>query len=623
MPFKVLFDGHPFSALTCDDAAWHDIQAASRSGEARLVLPCCRRRAFAKVSPLGTRFFQHAPREVAETDCPWEGETEAHREIKRAIVNAVNAMQGWTAEEEFRAASWTAEEEFTAANWRADVMATHSGPGVPPVAFEVQLARQSGEETRRRDALYATGGVVAVWLVNQHNDRPSFGSDRRLALRPEALGLRARCEAAAKAACSYLRRVEWQTKAVRAAAEECIRHGGIRALLVDRAMRVGVDAPGLGRRGGVRIVFLMAGLGERDAELPDQRAPTPDEEPLPIYVHWAGKQGYREVHRYAIAVHDAEPEAVARELVTDLATGRIAYVPAFALPASLVHYRETCRSCLQQTDVCRWALIGGGDAAPAQVPEWFERSTPFVVEANDLGSPNGWEKNAWNVASQRLGGYRSIHPASEFGRDAACPYCSQALPPHRITKADALAWPAEHQDGLWPPSHVSVSVWSRMVPAAAAPPIEVRQARWETIFAARSTAAHSEIADLQAAREAAERQRREDMARLQEDRARARAEEARKRAEAEEGARKQREEERARLAAEREAEEQAKALAAAEARLRTAEGYAAAVHPRRPDLAALWLNSSRHGGSLRDLARASQDGLRLVEEQAKRDRGRR
>jgi hypothetical protein len=612
MPFKVLFDDQPFSALRCDDAAWRDIQEASRSGEARLVLPCCRRRAIAKVSPLRTRFFQHAPRDVAEVECRWEGEKEPHRKIKEAIVNAVNAMEGWAA-----------GEEFIAANWRADVMATHDGPGVPPVAFEVQLSRQSGEETRRRDALYAMGGVVAVWLVNQHNDRPSFGSDRRLALRPEASGLGARCEAAANAACSYLRRVEWQTKAVRAAAEECSGQGGIRAILADRAMRVGVDAPGLGRRGGVRIIFLMAGLGERDAELPDERVPTPNDEPLPIYLHWAGKRGYREVQSYAIAVHDADPEAVARELVNDLATGRIAYVPAFALPASLVHYRETCRSCFQQTDVCRWALIGGGDAAPSQVPEWFERSTPFVVEANDLGSPNGWEKNAWNAASQRLGGYRSIHPASEFGRDAACPYCSRVLPPHRITKADALAWPAEHQDGWWSPPHVSVSVWSRMVPTAAAPPIEVRHARWHTVFAERSVAAHSEIAGLRAAREAADRQRREELARLLEERAQAHAEEARTRAEAEEGARKRREAERALLAAEREDEERGKALAAAEVRIRTAEGYAAAVHPGRPDLAALWLNSSRRGGSLRDLARASQDGLRLVEEQAKCDRARR
>lgn len=77
------------------------------------------------------------------------------------------------------------------------------------------------------------------------------------------------------------------------------------------------------------------------------------------------------------------------------------------------------------------------------------------------------------------------------------------------------------------------------------------------------------------------------------------------------------------MAAEREAEERAKALAAAEARLRTAEGYAAVLHPGRPALAALWLNGPRRGGSLRDLARASQEGLWMVEEQAKRDRGRR
>lgn len=116
-------------------------------------------------------------------------------------------------------------------------------------------------------------------------------------------------------------------------AAECSRHSGLRAIVEDGAMRVGVDALGLLRRGGDRIAFLMVGLGERDAGLPGQHTKTRDVASLPLSVHWAGKQGYREVHRYAIAVHDAEPEAVARDLVNDLATGRIAYVPSFGLPA--------------------------------------------------------------------------------------------------------------------------------------------------------------------------------------------------------------------------------------------------------------------------------------------------
>lgn len=131
-------------------------------------------------------------------------------------------------------------------------------------------------------------------------------------------------------------------------------------------------------------------------------------------------------------------------------------------------------------------------------------------------------------------------------------------------------------------ARLSAPVWSRMVPTAAAPPIEVRQARWHTIFAKRSAAAHSEIAGIRAAREAAQRKLREEMARLEEERAQARAEETRKRAEAEEAAQRQREEERARLVAEREAAEREKAFAAAEVRLRTVEGYAAMVLPDGP-----------------------------------------
>ncbi|MBX9701539.1 MAG: hypothetical protein K2X74_19040, partial [Acetobacteraceae bacterium] len=410
MPFGATLDGEPVSALVCDDALWERARAASEAGTPPLVLPCCGRRAFAKRSPIGTRFFQHAPHARAEAECPHEGESEAHREIKKAVAIAVDGYEGWTA-----------DVEFSAADWRADVLARHRGGMLPPVAFEVQLSSQPAEETGRREAGYERGGVVAVWIVNRHNDRASFGSDRRLPLPPETDGLEARARAAARGAVGYLRRLAWQVGAVEAAAAEIARHTGPVEVGRDGAVPASITAPGLGRRAGVRLVFAVAGLRSQAGGNP--KGHSADDEPAPLFVRWDGKKGYRSIHRHALPVAAGPPEEIARALVADIAEGRLCYLPTFALPAALVHYTETCRGCFAEIEVCRWAVIGGGRFRPSHVPGWLPANPPFVVPASELYWPGRSEHDPWMVAARRLGSWQTIEHVGMQGVQRECRSC--------------------------------------------------------------------------------------------------------------------------------------------------------------------------------------------------------
>ena len=201
MPFKALRAGETVLSLTCDDATWDALR-----GNTSLTLPCCGRAAIAKRSPRGTRFFQHQPQRDAP-ECPWEGESEDHRNLKAAVASAIAATAGWAP-----------DIEHAGEGWRADVLAIPGDPALPRIAFEVQLAQQRVAATAERDAAYAASGVVPVWLVNSGNHRATFGTGRRLPLRPADAGPEARAEGAAQRVGEFLRRATWQARAAAACA---------------------------------------------------------------------------------------------------------------------------------------------------------------------------------------------------------------------------------------------------------------------------------------------------------------------------------------------------------------------------------------------------------------------
>jgi hypothetical protein len=105
----------------------------------------------AKVSKAGLRFFAH---DRVSPQCPSNGETPAHRELKSAIAATA------------RSVGLAAEIEAAGSGWRADVLVTELATG-RRVAFEAQLAAMTGEVGRERTDRYAAGDVEAVWVSNR------------------------------------------------------------------------------------------------------------------------------------------------------------------------------------------------------------------------------------------------------------------------------------------------------------------------------------------------------------------------------------------------------------------------------------------------------------------------
>ena len=92
MPLTALrADGSLVDATACTDAEWAGVHKTSP----RAVLTCrgrgCGGGLHAKVSKLGFRFFAH---DVKRDDCPTNGETPEHRELKALLAAAIREAGG-------------------------------------------------------------------------------------------------------------------------------------------------------------------------------------------------------------------------------------------------------------------------------------------------------------------------------------------------------------------------------------------------------------------------------------------------------------------------------------------------------------------------------------------------
>ena len=109
----------------------------------------------AKQSHRGMRFFAH---DHAQSGCPLNGETVAHRLLKAALAAAI------------RDAGWHAELEVAGVGdtpWRADVLAT-SPDGCRRVAFEAQLSAITPDEIVARTANLAASDVEVCWVAERN-----------------------------------------------------------------------------------------------------------------------------------------------------------------------------------------------------------------------------------------------------------------------------------------------------------------------------------------------------------------------------------------------------------------------------------------------------------------------
>ncbi|MFJ8770262.1 competence protein CoiA family protein [Streptomyces clavifer] len=120
---------------------------------ALLVCRECGHGMHAKASPLGLRFFAHAP---GAPTCTLAEESMAHHLLKLELAQAA------------RAAGWMAELEVSGpgGRWRADVLASTANGR--RVALEAQLASITDDEIRARTQRMNAYGVRAYWFSDRN-----------------------------------------------------------------------------------------------------------------------------------------------------------------------------------------------------------------------------------------------------------------------------------------------------------------------------------------------------------------------------------------------------------------------------------------------------------------------
>ena len=142
--------GEPLVAPLMSDHEWERLRSST---ERDAWMPESRRRAVPKVSRLGTRFFAHPPRHAAESG----RESDVHLYLKAQCLIGARAA-GWEALPEQPGKTPEGQD------WRADVLCRR--PGQPwSIALEAQVQLQGEEAYRKRQQLYASSGVRALWLV--------------------------------------------------------------------------------------------------------------------------------------------------------------------------------------------------------------------------------------------------------------------------------------------------------------------------------------------------------------------------------------------------------------------------------------------------------------------------
>jgi Competence protein CoiA-like family len=132
-----------------DREAWHQLRKQAHE----LYFPCCQARVILKTSQRGWPFFAHPPGTACEyaTTAP---ESPQHHQLKTAVANHINNIDGWTAQIEPRLPSGSIP----------DVYATHRDRRQAGV--EIQLASQSTDTYINRSRRILEDQVLPIWVVD-------------------------------------------------------------------------------------------------------------------------------------------------------------------------------------------------------------------------------------------------------------------------------------------------------------------------------------------------------------------------------------------------------------------------------------------------------------------------
>jgi hypothetical protein len=164
MPLRAVSNSGNLQAFEYDAQSWAELKGDYR--RLNLTLPCCGIAAIPKTSALGNFFFAHARKD----ECITAPESAEHLYCKNLIAQAAQSAD-WVVTTERRGVSPVGED------WIADVFCEK---GNAMIAFEVQMAPQTIEETVRRQLRYKASGVRAAWLLGRKASLIADGCNKDL-----------------------------------------------------------------------------------------------------------------------------------------------------------------------------------------------------------------------------------------------------------------------------------------------------------------------------------------------------------------------------------------------------------------------------------------------------------
>lgn len=156
MPIVALLDGSQVIGPLATPEQWEECKQAAQTDRNRLIMRSTGNPCFPRRSRNGLQHFAHYP--GTKSTAP---ESVGHEMLKAFVAKSLQN------------AGWKADVELPSDNneWIADVMGT--SPSGSKVAFEVQLSRQTEEETKRRTERYKKSGIHTVWITPDHDSIPA------------------------------------------------------------------------------------------------------------------------------------------------------------------------------------------------------------------------------------------------------------------------------------------------------------------------------------------------------------------------------------------------------------------------------------------------------------------
>lgn len=145
MGFVGLLDNKRIISLDYSDEEWKQLQLSSRKNNIEVFCPVSKTSMYLR----NTKGTKHFVRKQKIENSNFKPESIQHLQLKEEIYNACKEVADFS------------QPEFQGKDWIADVYAQVNDK---KFAFEVQLSKQSLEETRIRNEKYLRDGITCFWF---------------------------------------------------------------------------------------------------------------------------------------------------------------------------------------------------------------------------------------------------------------------------------------------------------------------------------------------------------------------------------------------------------------------------------------------------------------------------